>query len=168
MHNFNKYSVFDFNKISSIDSKFDTLNKFHKALKKLQGVKIKNENTNQRKITVLKNASLLYANLVDIYKKEYDLTFENKDKNWRLKHNYKNLKDLHYQSEQMQQSDQLVVSKWVITVQSRFNKIQRMVTEGKTNGLKTKVGDKVLELNNAQRVLKEKKHPADELVSRKP
>ena len=43
-----------------------------------------------------------------------------------------------------------------------------MVTEGKTNGLKTKVGDKVLELNNAQRVLKEKKHPADELVSRKP
>ena len=68
----------------------------------------------------------------------------------------------------MQQSDQLVVSKWVITVQSRFNKIQRMVTEGETNGLKTKVGDKVLELNNAQRVLKEKKHPADELVSRKP
>ena len=56
----------------------------------------------------------------------------------------------------MQQSDQLVVSKWVITVQSRFNEIQRMVTEGKTNGLKTKVGDKVLELNNAQRVLKEK------------
>ena len=81
VHNFNKYSVSDFNKISSIDSKFDTLNKFHKALKKLQGVKIKNENTNQRKITVLKNASLLYANLVDIYKKEYDQTFENKDKN---------------------------------------------------------------------------------------
>ena len=67
----------------------------------------------------------------------------------------------------MQQSDQLVVSKWVITVQSRFNEIQRMVTEGKTNGLKTKVGGKVLELNNAQRVLKEKKHPADELVRRK-
>ena len=59
VHNFNKYSVFDFNKISSIGSKFDTLNKFHKNFKKLGGVKSKNENTNQRKIIVLKNASLL-------------------------------------------------------------------------------------------------------------
>ena len=59
MHNFNKYSVFDFNKISPIGSKFDTLNKFHKNFKKLEGVKSKNENTNQRKIIVLKNASLL-------------------------------------------------------------------------------------------------------------
>ena len=29
MHNFNKYGVFNFNEISSIDSKFDTLNKFY-------------------------------------------------------------------------------------------------------------------------------------------
>ena len=28
VHNFNKYSVFCFNEISSIDSKFDTINKF--------------------------------------------------------------------------------------------------------------------------------------------
>ena len=31
--NFNKYSVYNLNKIPSIDSKFDTLNNFYKDLK---------------------------------------------------------------------------------------------------------------------------------------
>ena len=42
LHNFNKYSVSNFNKISSIDSKFDTVNKFYKDLKKLNDVKSQN------------------------------------------------------------------------------------------------------------------------------
>ena len=40
-HNFNKYSVSSFNKISSIVSKFDTINKFYKDLLKLSDVKSK-------------------------------------------------------------------------------------------------------------------------------
>ena len=36
VHNFNKYSVSSFNKISSVDSKFDTINKFYKDLLKLK------------------------------------------------------------------------------------------------------------------------------------
>ena len=36
-------------------------------------------------ITVLKNASLLYYELINLYKKEYQQIFENKDENWRKK-----------------------------------------------------------------------------------
>ena len=49
---------------------------------------------------------MLYGQLVNIYKIEYDQTFESKDKSWRQKHDYKNLKDLDYQSDQPQQSDE--------------------------------------------------------------
>ena len=42
LHNFNKHSVSNFNKISSIDSKFDTINKFYKDFKKLNDVKSQN------------------------------------------------------------------------------------------------------------------------------
>ena len=64
MHNFNKYSVSSFNEISSIDCKFDTINKFYKDLLKLNDVKSqkkKKKITKQKKIAVLKNASLLYS-----------------------------------------------------------------------------------------------------------
>ena len=60
-HNFNKYSVSNFDEISSVDSKFDPLNKFYKDFKKLNNLKSKYENTNQQKITVLKNASLQWG-----------------------------------------------------------------------------------------------------------
>ena len=36
VNNFNKYSVSNFNEISSLDSKFGTLNKFYKDFKKLE------------------------------------------------------------------------------------------------------------------------------------
>ena len=42
-HNFNKYSLPSFNEISSIDYKFDAINKFHKDLVKLNGVKSREE-----------------------------------------------------------------------------------------------------------------------------
>ena len=32
-----------------------------------------------------------------MYKKEYEQVFESKDKNWRKKHDYKNLKEFNYQ-----------------------------------------------------------------------
>ena len=46
--NFNKYSLLNFNELSSIDSKFDTINKFYKDLLRLNGVKSKNKNTKQK------------------------------------------------------------------------------------------------------------------------
>ena len=49
VHNFNKYSVPSFNEISSIDSKFDTIKKFHKDLLKLNDGKSQNKNTKQKK-----------------------------------------------------------------------------------------------------------------------
>ena len=54
MHNFNKYSVSSFNEISSIDSKFDTINKFFKDLLKLNSVKSQNEITKQKNNCVKK------------------------------------------------------------------------------------------------------------------
>ena len=49
MHNFNKYSVSNFNEISSLDSKFDTLNKFHNDFKKLKDVKCQTNETTEKK-----------------------------------------------------------------------------------------------------------------------
>ena len=49
VHNFNKYNVSSFNEVSSIDSKFDTINKFYKDLLKLNDVKSQNKNTKQKK-----------------------------------------------------------------------------------------------------------------------
>ena len=59
VHNFNKYNVSNFNEILSIDSKFDTPDKFYKDFLKLKILKSSNKETNQKKISVLKNASLL-------------------------------------------------------------------------------------------------------------
>ena len=84
VHNFNKYSVSKFKEILSIDSKFDTLNKFYKYFKKLESVESQNQNTKQKKINVLKNISLLYNVLINIYKKEYNQIFKSKEKNFRL------------------------------------------------------------------------------------
>ena len=84
VHNFNKYSVSKFKEILSIDSKFDTLNKFYKDFKTLESVESQNQNTKQKKINVLKNVSLLYNVLINLYKKEYNQVFKSKEKNWRL------------------------------------------------------------------------------------
>ena len=50
---------------------------------------------------MLKNASLLYYELINMYKKEYEQVFENKDENWRKKHGDKNLKDFSYQVDEV-------------------------------------------------------------------
>ena len=62
----------NFSKISSRDSKFNTVNKFYKDFKKLEDVKIQTNETKQKKITVLKNSSVLYDMLIKIYRKEYN------------------------------------------------------------------------------------------------
>ena len=140
VHNFNKYSVSSFNEISSNDSKFDTINKFYKVLLKLNDFKSQYKITKQKnKITVLKNASLLYNKRIDIYKKEYEQVFENKDENWRKKHDCKNLKDFRYQVDEVNKAD--VTEKededetdqelppWRKVPKSRFNEIKDAITK---------------------------------------
>ena len=69
VHNFNKYSLPNFNEISSIDSKFDRRNKFYKDLVKLDNVKSRDDQK-QKKADVLKNAIQLYNKWTDMYKIE--------------------------------------------------------------------------------------------------
>ena len=40
-----------------------------------------------------------------MYKKEYEQVFENKDENWREKHDYKNMKDFSYQVDKVNKAD---------------------------------------------------------------
>ena len=73
-----------------------------------------------------------------------------------LTRDYKNLKDLDYQPDQLQQSDQpqqsnqpqqsdkLKLRKWVKVSKKRFNEILSIVTEAKSNKLKTSVDKKSL------------------------
>ena len=49
VHNFDKYSVSSFNEISSIDSKFDTINKFYEDFLKLNHVKSQNKIQSKKK-----------------------------------------------------------------------------------------------------------------------
>ena len=60
VHNFNKYSLPNFNKISSIEAKFDTINKFDKDLVKLNNVKSRDDKKQKKSRYVKKrNTALL-------------------------------------------------------------------------------------------------------------
>ena len=62
----------NFNKKTSIDSKFDTVNNFHCNFKKLEGVKSRTEERKQKKTTLQTNASILYDELNNIYQKSIE------------------------------------------------------------------------------------------------
>ena len=62
----------NFNKKPSIESKFDTINNFHNNFKKLEGVKSRTEERKQKKTTLRRNASMLYDELNNIYKKSIE------------------------------------------------------------------------------------------------
>ena len=110
---------------------------FNNNFQKLEDVKSQTNERKQKKIAVLKNASMLYDELIKIFKK-YGQTFKSRDKEWNLKHDYKNLKRLDCQPDQLQQSDQpqqpdkLILPKWVQVTKSRFGEIQYIVTDTKT------------------------------------
>ena len=152
VYDFNKHSVSNFNKITSFDSKFDTLNNFYKEFIKLLGVKSKTVERKQKKITVLKNASSRYDELLRDYKKEYNQVFKSKDKERRLKYSYKNLEDVDYQPEQLQ-PEQLVLPKWIKVRKNRFGEIQNIVTEAKINKSKAKVGNEFITVNSTENLI---------------
>ena len=68
----------NFNKISSIDSKFGFTKWILQSLKK-SWVRSQTNERKQNKITVLKAASIRYNELIDIFKKEYNQAFESKN-----------------------------------------------------------------------------------------
>ena len=162
-HNSNKYSVSSFNEISPIDSKFDAINKFYNDFKKLKDAKSQNNNTKQKKTTVLKNASLLYYELVNVYETEYNQVFESKDKYWRKKPDYKNLKNLEYQvdkvdkvdvtekgkKEKVNETDQKLPP-WVM---ARFEEAKDVITEGNESGLVTKIEKRKITLSGTKELV---------------
>ena len=71
-----------------------------------------------------------HEELISIYKREYNQVFKSKDKDWRQKYDYKNLKDLDYQLDQLQ-PDESMLPKWVKVTNNRFDVIQSIITESK-------------------------------------
>ena len=90
-----------------------------------------------------------------ITKKEYGQTFKSKDKEWKLKHDYKNLKGSDYQPDQPQKLNKLMLPNWIEVTKSSFGEIQSIVTEAKNNKLKTNVGKKVVTVNSIEDLIKD-------------
>ena len=85
-HSFYKYRLSEFNKISSIDSKFDTIEKCYKDFITLTDVDAEPENI-EHKLVVLNKVPKNYDNLIKEYKKVYERESKN-DKSDIWKHKY--------------------------------------------------------------------------------
>ena len=93
--------------------------------------------------------SLLYNKWIDMYKKEYEQIFENKDENWRKKYDFKNLKVFTYQVYEVNKAD--VTEKededetdqelppWTKVRKSRFNEIKDVITRTNESQLMTRL-----------------------------
>ena len=97
-HSFYKYRLSEFNKISSIDSKFDIIEKCYKDFISLMDVDAEPENI-EHKLVVLNKVSKLFDDLIKEYKQVYERESKNdKSDSWKLKCDPRNLKTLDYQS----------------------------------------------------------------------
>ena len=162
VHNFSKYSLFNFNEISSIDSKFDTINKFYKDLVKSDNVKSRDDKK-QVKADVLKSATQLCNKWIDMYKKEYKQVFEIKDEDWKKKHDYKHLKDFSYQAGKVNKAD--VTEKedetdqelplWIKASKSRFNEKRDVITRSNESKLMIRLEKSNITLKNAEKLLED-------------
>lgn len=97
-HKFYKYRLSEFVKISSIESKFDTLETFYKELIDLKSLNARTTENMKHKSTVLNNVSELYDDLI----KEYKAVYEREPKydkydSWKQKYDFKDLRNLEYQ-----------------------------------------------------------------------
>ena len=119
----------------------------------MNDLKSQTENTTQKKITALNNASFLYDQLIDIYEKEYDQVFKSKDNDWRLKHDYKNLKDLDYQPQQLDQPDQ-APPLWILS-NDKFNKLKYHILSVKNNRSRTSSDGDQYDFSYMKRLIKD-------------
>ena len=85
----------EFVKISSIESKFDTLETFYKELIDLKSLNARTTENMKHKSTVLNNVSELYDDLIKEYKAVYER--EPKYDSWKQKYDFKDLRNLDYQ-----------------------------------------------------------------------
>ena len=84
-HSFYKYRLSEFNKISSIDSKFDIIEKCYKDFISLMDVDAESENI-EHKLVVLNTVSNLYGDLIKEYKQLYERESKNdKSDSWKNK-----------------------------------------------------------------------------------
>ena len=98
----------------------------------------------------MKSASLLYDELTRIYKKEYNQVFKSKDKDWRQKYDYKNLKDLDYQADETDEEDKTdeAIPEWVEVSKNRFDATKNKINRNIDNGLEITVRDKKITLKD--------------------
>ena len=107
---------------------------------------------------------MLSDELIKDYKKDYNQTFKRKDKDWRQKHGYNGLKHLEFlpdrlHTDQLQpdqlKSGKLWLPKWVKVNKERFNEILSIVTEAKSNKLKTSVDKNIITVNSVEELVKD-------------
>ena len=75
-----------------------------------------------------------------MYKKEYEKVFESKDENWRKKHNYKNLQDLGYQADKVDEEEKDETDQelppWIKS-KDEFNELKNYILSIEDKVLKT-------------------------------
>ena len=107
---------------------------------------------------------MLSDELIKDYKKDYNQTFKRKDKDSRQKHGYNGLKHLEFlpdrlHTDQLQpdqlKSGKLWLPKWVKVNKERFNEILSIVTEAKSNKLKTSVDKNIVTVNSVEELVKD-------------
>ena len=107
---------------------------------------------------------MLSDELIKDYKKDSNQTFKRKDKDWRQKHGYNGLKHLEFlpdrlHTDQLQpdqlKSGKLWLPKWVKVNKERFNEILSIVTEAKSNKLKTSVDKNIITVNSVEELVKD-------------
>ena len=89
--------------------------------------------------------------MINIYKKEYEQAFKNKNENWRKTHDYKNLKDFSIQLDEVKKDeaddeidderDQELLPRIKVT-KSRFNEIRDAITKANESKLMTRLKKK--------------------------
>ena len=98
-----------------------------------------------------------------MYKKEYEQVFENKDENWRKKHDDKNLKDFRYQAHEVNETDitekededetNQELPPWIKAPKSRFNEIKDVITRANESKLMTRLEGRNITLKNTEKLL---------------
>ena len=102
-HNFYKYRFSKFAQMSSIESKFNTLEMFYRQFISLKSLEVRTKENTNHKSVVLNNALNEYDKLIKEYKKIYERESNNdKSCGWKQKYNPKNLKALDYQPAELE------------------------------------------------------------------
>ena len=169
-HRFEKYKLGKFNKIPSIESKFDTTEESYRDFFKLMDLDTETENINHENV-VLNKVSKLYDNLIKEYTKVYERESKNnKSDTLEQKYDPKNLRALEHvklktkslagenrtdikQPTQLKQLKLNEIQKplWIKLARKDFDVVDNLDNED----YKTKEGGNKYDLKNAGKLLLE-------------